>query len=774
MNSGRLFGGNMTNDDSIQMQLQKIAATLGANIQRHHDRLHELKRLSQILFMETRADEDDIEAWFQEEGFGIDEGGFWLSLPKLNAFREKRAPRDIISYSWHPDLISNKNACFRMYALRNIGPLLEEIRNSSPDTSWIYYQDITNTSLQFPYIDQITAITPDFDWRAYHTFQSVCPQNNPEGEIQWTQPTIDYAGEGLILSVSIPVRIQNRFIGLWSIDLPMTTLYPEFVFDTLLEGQVNFIVDQDGNLVAHPHIQTRINAGKGSIFQTHFHELGAEFTPLSPRELLTKKKGQFVLNPGTASELVGYYHTIPGIHWLLFGIFPRQSMEHVIDQKIKTAFERVKSGDFSYRLNGLSGVNHSRIISDGFNEMARALENQAEKQKKTQKEKDLLEERIRHYQKMEAIGTLAGGIAHDFNNILFPIQGYAEMFLEDLPKDDPKHEMAREIFQAASRAKALIEQILTFSRQGEMKNQIVSFQIIVKEALKLLRSTIPKNIEIRQNVISRCKPVFADPTNLHQVIMNLCTNAFHAVQEKGGAIDVAVEEIRVTADGQYGITGLPSGEYIRLTVSDTGCGMDKNTLEQIFDPYFTTKKEGKGTGLGLSISYGIIKKLNGDIKVYSEPNKGTTVHVYIPVSSIKKNQEPGDNINIAKGTERILLIDDETSIAHMGKTVLQKYGYRVSAFTSSIEALKAFEKDPASFDLLLTDMTMPDMTGDILIQHIKRIRDNIPVIICTGFSENISNGNYADKGADAFLMKPVAIHKLISAIRKQLDKTKQG
>ena len=764
----------MINDDSIQMQLHKIAATLGANIQRYHDRLHELKRLSKILFMETRADDDEIAAWFREEGFGVDEDGFWLSLPKLNAFRENRAPRDIISYSWHPDLISNKHACFRMYALRNIGPLLEEIWNSLPDTSWIYYQDITNTSLQFPYIDQITAITPDFDWHTYHTFQSVCPQNNPEGGIQWTKPTIDYAGEGLILSVSIPVQLQNRFVGLWSIDLPMVTLYPEFVFDTLLEGQVNFIMDQDGNLVAHPYIETRIDAEKGSICQTHFHELGAEFKQLSPRELLRKKGGHFVLNPGTASELVGYYHAIPGIHWLLFCVFPRQSMERLVDRKIKTAFDRVKSGDFSYRINGLSGIKHSQIVADGFNEMARTLENQAEKQKKIQKEKDLLEEKIRHYQKMEAIGTLAGGIAHDFNNVLFPIQGYAEMFLEDLPKDDPKHEMAQEIFQAASRAKELIEQILTFSRQGETKSQIVSFQIIVKEALKLLRSTIPKNIVIRQNVTSQCKPVFADPTNLHQVIMNLCTNAFHAVQEKGGTIGVDLQEISVTTDGQYGIVGLPIGDYICLTVSDTGCGMDKNTLEQIFNPYFTTKKEGKGTGLGLSISYGIIKNLNGDIKVYSEPNKGSTFHVYIPVTSTKENRESGEKINITKGTERILLVDDEGSIAQMGKTVLQKYGYCVSAFTSSIEALNAFEKEPASFDLLLTDMTMPDMTGEVLVQHIKRIRDNIPVILCTGFSENISSGNYADKGADEFLMKPVAIHKLLGAIRKLLDKTRQG
>jgi|GEM_PF-1866193 len=761
----------MTNDDSIQLQLHQIATTLGANIQRYHDRLHELKRLSQILFTETRADDDDIAAWFREEGFGIDDDGFWLSLPKLTAFRENRAAGDSISYSWHPDLINSKDACFRMYALKNIGPLLEEIWNSLPETAWMYYQDITNTSLQFPYIDQITAISPDFDWRTYHTFQSVCPQNNPEGEIQWTQPTIDYAGEGLILSVSIPVKIQNRFIGLWSIDLPMVSLYPEYIFDTLLEGQVNFIVDQDGNLIAHPQIETRIDSEKGSIFQTHFHELGDEFIPLSPRQLVKKEKGHFVLNPETESELVGYYHAIPGIHWLFFCVFPRQSMEYVIDQKIKTAFERVKSGDLSYRLNGLSGIKHSKIIAEGFNEMAQALESQAEKQKKTQKEKDLLEERIRHYQKMEAIGTLAGGIAHDFNNVLSPIQGYAEMLLDDLPTHDPQYEMAQEIFQAASRAKELIEQILTFSRQGETKNQIVSLQIIVKEALKLLRSTIPKNIEIRPNIMSQCKPVFADPTSLHQVIMNLCTNAFHAVQEKGGAIDVALKEIQVTAEGQHGISGLPPGDYIRLTVSDTGCGMDKNTLEQIFNPYFTTKEEGKGTGLGLSISYGIIKKLNGDIKVYSEPNKGTTFHVYMPVTSIKKIRGPGENINIVKGTEHILLVDDEGSIAQMEKTVLEKYGYRVSAFTSSIEALNAFEKEPASFDLLLTDMSMPGMTGDILVQHIKRIKENIPVIICTGFSENISNGNYANKGADGFLMKPVAIHKLIGEIRKQLDKT---
>ncbi len=759
----------MLKDYPIQFQVKQIAASLEANIQRFHNTLHELKRLSLVLFQETRAQRADIDSWFRDDGFGTNEDGFWLSIPRLNAFRENPASGPMISCSWHPDLVQNEEACFRMYALRNLGPVLEEIREQLPNAAWIYYQDVTNTSTQFPYIDQITAITPDFDWSTYHTYRSVCPENNPQGHIQWTRPSIDYAGEGLILSVSIPVFLETRFIGLWSIDLPMQSLYPDFVFDTLLKGQVNFIIDRNGHLVAHPSIETRIDREKGSIYQLHLHELDTKFKALDPSTLLEQKSGQVFLSPDSESELVGCFEVLPGIHWIFMSVFPRQSMEDAVNQRIRNALDRVRSGDFSYRLNGISGIEQSRIIAEGFNEMASALESQERIRQQTQEEKDRLETRLRHYQKMEAIGTLAGGIAHDFNNILFPILGYTELLFEEMEPEDPGREMLEQIHQAASRAKDLTRQILTFSRQAELKNQPVEFQTIIKEALKLLRSSIPSDIEILQNIRPECRPVFADPTKLHQIIMNLCTNAFHAVQENSGKFEVILDEIVIQNENQPGVEGLVPGDYVRLTVSDTGCGMDNQTLVQIFDPYFTTKEEGKGTGLGLSVSYGIVKKLNGDIKVYSEPGQGTTFHIYLPAADVQTAGEAAPESGVKGGNERILLVDDEESIAEMGKNILQKYGYRVAAFTDPIQALEAFRKDPGSFDLVITDMTMPGMTGDILARHIKTLRNDIPLILCTGFSEKISRGNYPGTGVEKFLMKPITIHKFTGAVRELLD-----
>ncbi len=760
----------MLTHDPINLQIKQIVASLETNIQRFHDTLNELRRLSLALFQETRASDSDIENWFREEGFAVDQDGFWLSIPLLKAFRKNKAPKNAISYSWHPDLVQNREACSRMYCLRNIGSFLDEIRSRLPDAAWVYYQDITNTSIQFPYIDQITAITPDFDWKTYHTFQSVTPENNPGGRIQWTRPTIDYAGQGIILSVSIPQELEGRFIGLWSIDLPMASLYPDCIFDTLLQGQVNFIIDQRGLLVAHPSIETGIDLEKGSIFQQHFHDLGPEFKDLNPEELLEQKKGQLSLTSTRGgTDLIGCFEVIPGIQWIFFSTFPRQSMEDAVNQRIRMALDRVRSGDFSYRLDNLSSIEEVKSITNAYNEMALALENQEKIREQVQREKERLEARLQHFQKMEAMGTLAGGIAHDFNNILFPIMGYSELLLMDIPKESPNHEMVQQIHLAASRAKDLTRQILTFSRQGELNNQVVRFQIIINEALKLLRSSIPSDIVILKNIQPDCAKVFADPTKLHQILMNLCTNAFHAVQENSGKFEVCLEEVIIIGKDEPGMEGLVPGRYARLTVSDSGCGMDARTLAQIFDPYFTTKKEGKGTGLGLSVTYGIVRKLNGDIKVYSEPGKGTTFHVFLPTAETPEESKKPLEASVAEGTERILFIDDEENIAMMGREILQKYGYHVSIYKDSIQALKAFKESPEAFDLVVTDMAMPEMTGDILARHLKACKKDIPVILCTGFSEKISRENYHESDIDEFLMKPFSIAKFTGTVRKVLD-----
>jgi signal transduction histidine kinase/CheY-like chemotaxis protein len=769
--SGEYTGGVMLEDSPIQYQVKQTAASLGENIKNCTDALYELRRLTRLLLSEVRADDDDIQGWFRTQKFGVDEDGFWTSLPLLAAFRAKQAPSDAISHSWHPKLLQNEDACFRMYCLRNIGPYLAEICQGLPDTAWMYYQDITNTSVQFPYIDQITAITPGFDWRTYHTFLSVMPENNPRGIIQWTNPTIDYAGEGLIVSVSIPVYLEEKFIGLWSIDLPMASLHQDLVFDTFLKDQVNFILDRRGGLVAHPSIEIEIDKDKGSIYQRDIRELGPEFVGLDPALLLEEKSGYRLLKKRHGIEVMAFFEVIPGIEWIYIATFPRRSMEDVVNKRIRKALDRVKSGDLSYRLKDISDIEQARTIVNGFNEMVSALENQENKRQETREEKEKMEKRLQHFQRMEAIGTLAGGIAHDFNNILFPIMGFTEMLLVDLPKDSSQHAMAKNVHHAAERARDLTRQILTFSRQEDLENTAVSFQKIIREALTLLRASIPRDIEILKNIQTDCPPVFGDPTKLHQIVMNLCTNAFHAVQKQSGKFEITLEAVDVNSESGNQLTGLRFGNYVRLSVSDTGHGMDAQTRMQIFDPYFTTKAEGRGTGLGLSVTYGIVQKLNGEIKVYSEPGQGTTFHVYLPQAILADKKTETLEMPVKTGTERILLVDDEVSIVNMGKQVLKKYGYRVTAHVDSLAALAEFKQDPEAFDLVITDMTMPNMTGDILARHIKSLRQDIPVILCTGFSEKISKNNYASDMIDEFLMKPISIKAFHHVIRRLLDAT---
>jgi signal transduction histidine kinase/ActR/RegA family two-component response regulator len=759
----------MLEDSPIQYQVKQTTASLGANIKSCTDALHELRRLAHILFSETRANHEDIQGWFRTQKFGIDRDGFWTRLPLLEAFRANQAPPDAISHSWHPKLTKNADACFRMYCLRNIGPYLADIRERLPDTAWIYYQDITNTSIQFPYIDQITAITPEFDWRDYHTFLSVIPENNPGGSIKWTHPTIDYAGEGLIVSVSIPIYLEKKFIGLWSIDIPMGSLHRDLVLDTYLKDQVNFILDRQGGLVAHPSIEIEIDKEKGSIYQRHINELGSEFVGLDPALLLEEKNGHRLLKKRGGVEIVVFFDVIPGIEWIYMATFPRRSMEDVVNKRIRNALDRVKSGDLSYRLREISDIEQARMLVNGFNEMASALESQEKIRRETQEEKKKLEKRLQHSQRMEAIGTLAGGIAHDFNNILFPILGYSELLLQDLQKDSGEYEMVKNIYHAAGRARDLTRQILTFSRQAGLENAAVFFQNIIKEALTLLRASIPRDIEILKNIQPDCPPVFGDPTKLHQIVMNLCTNAFHAVQKQSGKFEVILEAIDVNLGNGIELKGLAFGKYVRLTVSDTGHGMDAQTQIQIFDPYFTTKEEGRGTGLGLSVTYGIVQKLNGEIMVYSEPGQGTTFHVYLPQALLPDQKAGPLEIDVTRGTEHILFVDDEVSIVKMGEQVLTKYGYRVTAHVDSLAALGEFKQDPGAFDLVITDMTMPNMTGDILASRIKDLRQDIPVILCTGFSEKISKNNTAGTMIDEFLMKPISIKAFNHSIRRLLD-----
>jgi PAS domain S-box-containing protein len=390
--------------------------------------------------------------------------------------------------------------------------------------------------------------------------------------------------------------------------------------------------------------------------------------------------------------------------------------------------------------------------------------------KQAEQEREKLQARFLQVQKMEAIGTLAGGIAHDFNNILAAMIGFTELALDSVKEGTILKDNLNNVFLCGQRAKELVAQILAFSRQQKEELKPLRIAPIVKEAVKLLKASLPATIKIAADIQSDLI-VFADPTQIHQVMMNLCTNAGHAMQEKGGTLKVELSETWLDADFVVKHADLKPGCYIRLTVSDTGHGIPAQLLDRIFDPFFTTKKAGDGTGMGLSVVHGIVKGLNGAITVYSEKGNGTTFNVFL--SAVEKDTALQTRMekDIAMGTERILFVDDELVLAKMALQMLESLGYEVTTRTSSIEALELFKSKPDHFDLVITDMTMPNMTGDELVRQIKAIRSELPIILCTGFSANIDQNQAERLGVHGFFLKPITKNDMAWQIRLALDQT---
>ncbi len=381
-----------------------------------------------------------------------------------------------------------------------------------------------------------------------------------------------------------------------------------------------------------------------------------------------------------------------------------------------------------------------------------------------------VERRLRQAQKMESLGTLAGGVAHDFNNILTAILGFASLIKQERSDDVRLNEDLQEIENAGLRASGLVNQILTFCRMKETRFEPLRIDIILSEAMKLLRSTMPATIEIRIAIEKRPEFVLADPTQIHQIIMNLCTNAGHAMEEKGGILEVRLEKKTLTYERDPKYFDLQPGDFLVLRVKDTGYGISPEIMELIFDPYFTTKNLGEGTGLGLSMVQGIVKAYGGEIIVESEPGKGSVFNIFFPIIVSAVENDNIDDDNLLKGhNELILLIDDEPAILKFENRILESLEYNVVTESSSEAALDRFKKDPHAFDLVITDMTMPKMNGMVLSQKLLEVRGDIPIIICTGFSKHLSQERCKQIGIRAILSKPLSIPVLASEIRKILD-----
>jgi PAS domain S-box-containing protein len=452
--------------------------------------------------------------------------------------------------------------------------------------------------------------------------------------------------------------------------------------------------------------------------------------------------------------------------------------EDVFNQMIKPRFDRCLEGEvinyqewFDYQHLGrrYMDITYSPYRGAG-GRIGGVIANSRDitDRKLAQEEREKLQAQLIKVQRMESIGNLAGGIAHDFNNILFPIVGMSELLLDDLLPGTDAHEHAREILKAGKRGRDLVKQILAFSRQAESEMVPVRIQHVLAEAIKLSRSTIPAYVTITQDIQTDCGMVMADPTQVHQVVMNLITNAYHAMESDGGNIDIRLLEAELEPGGARR-SAAEAGRYALLSVSDTGSGISASVLDKIFDPYFTTKEASKGTGLGLSVVHGIVEACKGEIQVQSEVGRGTTFNIYLPLMDQEVPEAPADDREpLPTGNERILLVDDEAAIAGLERKVLERLGYQITSFVSSIEALAAFKETPWAFDLVMSDMSMPHMTGERLAELIAEIRPDLPIIICTGFSERLGLEADRPQGIKHLLMKPASMSDLAIAVRQAL------
>ncbi len=450
----------------------------------------------------------------------------------------------------------------------------------------------------------------------------------------------------------------------------------------------------------------------------------------------------------------------------------------LVTSAIENTLKRKKPYDIEYRITTRDG--QQKVVHAIGEDLQDESENSVQtigvlqditERVKTMSEKEHLETQLRQSQKMEAIGTLAGGIAHDFNNILSAIIGFSEMAKDDAPEDSTIRSDLHEVLIAGKRAKDLVNQILAFSRQSDKELKPVRMHLIVKEVMHMMRASLPATIKITKNIDPNSEHVLADPTQIHQILVNLCTNASHAMQQTGGELYVELKNIEIDNPKAYANPNLTKGKYVRLTVKDTGKGMDPVTLERVFEPYFTTKPVGEGTGMGLSVVHGIITSLNGAILVKSTPETGTEFEIFLPhfdssdgYGSMKNREMPLS----PNGSERILFVDDEETLADMGQKALERLGYSVTSRTSSVEALKAFKAQPDKFDIVITDQTMPNLTGMDLAKELITIRSDIPIILCTGFNLEATPERIKEIGIKELVQKPIVGTELGIIIRQIL------